>query len=162
MKIKVYNNQKVIQIPNETKKLIESAAKLCLKKEILSFDAELAISLVDNESIQSLNKEYRGIDSPTDVLSFPLIQFINGEPQIEPGDVDAETNLAFLGDIIISVEKALEQAEIYGHSIEREFGFLAVHGVLHLLGYDHETTEDEDIMFSIQEEVLEEMGLFRE
>ncbi len=161
MKIKVYNQQKVMQIPKETKKLIEKAVKLCLKKENLSYDIEAAITLVDNESIRELNKEHRRIDLSTDVLSFPLIEYINGEPQIEPGDIDPDTNHVFIGDIIISVEKAYEQAQSYAHSIEREFGFLAVHGILHLLGYDHETKEDEKIMFSIQEEILEEMGLFR-
>lgn len=161
MKVQVQNQQKAIQISKEIKNFIKKAVSLCLVKENLSFDAEVAITLVDNKSIGQLNKEHRQIDQPTDVLSFPSIEYINGEPQLEPGDLNIETNLVFLGDIIISAEKAYEQAQNYGHSMEREFSFLAVHGSLHLLGYDHETEEDEKTMFSIQEEILDEMGLLR-
>lgn len=98
---------------------------------------------------------------PTDVLSFPLIEYSDGKPHIEPGDIDPGSGRVFLGDIVISVDKALEQAQAYGHSGEREFAFLAVHGTLHLLGYDHESREDEETMFSVQEDILEEMGLSR-
>ena len=108
-----------------------------------------------------MNLEHRGIDKATDVLSFPLIEYVNGEPEIQPGDIDPDSGRIFLGDIIISVEKAFEQAQNYGHSMERELSFLAVHGILHLLGYDHETETDEKIMFSLQEDILNETGLIR-
>lgn len=151
-----------MEISRETLKLIEKAVKLCIKKENLPHDCEVSITLVDNDTIKKLNKEHRDIDNPTDVLSFPLIEYVNGEPQIEYGDIDPHTNRVFLGDIIISVEKAFEQAKSYGHSSQREFAFLAVHGILHLFAYDHETIEEEKLMFAKQDEILNEMGLIRE
>ncbi len=162
MKLTVYNRQKALKISRETLKLIEKAAKLCVKKEKFSHPCEAYITLTDNSDIQKMNEEYRGIDRPTDVLSFPMIEYSDGEPQILPGDVDPETQRVSLGDIVISVEKAIEQAESYGHEPEREFAFLAVHGMLHLLGYDHENEQDEKTMFGKQEEILNEMGLKRE
>lgn len=104
---------------------------------------ELSITFCDNERIHELNRTYRGIDRKTDVLSFPM-----EEEQL-------------LGDIIISVPQAKDQAEEYGHSFERELYFLALHGFLHLLGYDHETETDEKVMFSKQERILSEMGIIR-
>lgn len=162
MKLTVYNRQKALAIPKETLKLIEKAAKLCVKKEGIPFLCEAFITLTDNESIREINMEHRGIDKPTDVLSFPLVEYVDGKPDIQPGDIDPDTNRVSLGDIIISAEKAKEQSESYGHSIEREFAFLAVHGMLHLLGYDHESEHDEKIMFKKQDEVLNEMGLVRQ
>jgi probable rRNA maturation factor len=162
MKLTIYNRQKIQKIPNETIKLMEKAVKLCVRKEKPSFPCEAFVTLTDNKTIQELNKEQRGIDRPTDVLSFPLLNYINGNPEIMPGDIDPETNRISLGDIVISVEKASEQAESYGHPIEREFAFLAVHGILHLLGYDHENVNEEKIMFDKQEQVLDELGLKRE
>jgi probable rRNA maturation factor len=117
--------------------------------------ADVAVTVVDNEQIHALNKEYRQVDRPTDVLSFPLW---------EPGEewvISEEEETVPLGDIVISYPKAKEQAEEYGHSIERELGFLAVHGFLHLLGYDHETAEEEKEMFQRQEEILQQAGLHR-
>lgn len=161
MKLTVYNRQKTQEISKDIQKLIEKAVKLCVKKEGFPYPCEASVTLTDNETIQDLNREHRSIDKPTDVLSFPLIEYINGEPQIQPGDIEPDSGQVFLGDIIISVEKAFEQAQSYAHSVDRELSFLAVHGILHLLGYDHETEDDEKLMFSIQEEVLNEMGLFR-
>ncbi|MCX7771587.1 MAG: rRNA maturation RNase YbeY [Clostridia bacterium] len=162
MKLTVYNRQKVQKISKETLKLIEKAAKLCQKTEGFPYPCEASITLVDNAVIHELNCEHRGIDRPTDVLSFPLVEYNELKPQITPGDIDPETNCVSLGDIIISVEKASEQAQSYGHSLDREFAFLAVHGMLHLLGYDHETKEDERVMFQKQEAVLQSLGLTRE
>jgi len=133
-----------------------------VKKEGFPYPCEASITLTDNESIKELNREHRGIDKATDVLSFPSIEYDNGEPQIQPGDMDPDSGQIFLGDIIISVEKAFEQAQSFAHSVDRELTFLAVHGILHLLGYDHETENEEKLMFSIQENILNEMGLFRE
>jgi len=162
LKVTVYNRQKVRKIGSDIKKLIEKAARTCAEKEAFPYSCQVYITLTDNNSIQEINREYRGMDKPTDVLSFPLIQYFDGEPQVMPGDIDPETNLLPLGDIIISVEKAEEQAQKYGHSTEREFAFLTVHGMLHLLGYDHESSQEEKVMFEKQEKVLEEMGLKRE
>lgn len=116
---------------------------------------EVAVTIVDNEKIHRLNREYRGIDRPTDVLSFPL-----WEPD-EEWVIDEEEEEVMLGDIVISLPKAKEQAAEYGHTLARELGFLAVHGFLHLLGYDHETEQEEKEMFSRQEEILSRIGLQR-
>lgn len=162
MKLTIYNRQKIQKIPSETIKLIEKAVKLCVRKEEFSCPCEAYITLTDNETIQELNKEQRGIDKATDVLSFPLINYIDGVPEIMPGDIDPATNRVSLGDIIISAEMAYEQADSYGHSPQRELSFLAVHGTLHLLGYDHESESGEKIMFGKQDQVLDEIGLKRE
>lgn len=116
--------------------------------------AEVSVTIVDDESIRRLNREFRQVDRPTDVLSFP--QWEPGEKMEGAGDDPLP-----LGDIVISFPRARKQAEMYGHSLEREIGFLAVHGFLHLLGYDHETEEEERRMFSRQEEILGRVGLRR-
>ncbi|MGF7086522.1 putative rRNA maturation factor [Kroppenstedtia sanguinis] len=117
--------------------------------------AEVAVTIVDHEEIHRLNREFRQVDRPTDVLSFP---------QWEPGEAweSPEGEPLPLGDIVISLPQAKEQAEEYGHSLERELGFLAVHGFLHLLGYDHGTDEEEEEMFSRQEAILSRVGLTRQ
>jgi len=157
----LYNQQKAHEISKDIRKLIEKAVKLCVKKEGFPYPCEASVTLTDNENIKELNLEHRGIDKATDVLSFPIIEYVNGEPQIQPGDIDPDSGRIFLGDIIISVEKAFEQAGNFGHSVERELAFLAVHGALHLLGYDHETETDEKRMFTLQEDILNEMVLIR-
>jgi len=137
----------------------------------------VTLILTDDEGIRELNREYRGLDKPTDVLSFPLLEPGEEEPEIvfdgeyELADDDsgewseaAELEHPFasmLGDIVISVPRAEAQAAEYGHSLERELGFLFVHGFLHLLGYDHENAEEEKIMFAKQEEILAKAGLTR-
>lgn len=124
-------------------------------------DGEVVVTLVNNERIHELNRQYRGVDRPTDVLSFAMNESGEGELDIyiDEEELDAFPNM--LGDIVISVPKAKEQAAEYGHSLERELGFLAVHGFLHLLGYDHGTEEEEKEMFSRQEAVLQQIGLTR-
>lgn len=141
---------------------------------------EVALSFVDDETIRQLNRDYRGIDRPTDVLSFAMAEMGEEELAINyedlediaiesaPGEAsdadDAEEDNPLvepLGDIIISVPRAIAQAEEYGHSIERELGFLFVHGFLHLIGYDHETEEEEKEMFARQERILQKAGLVR-
>lgn len=116
----------------------------------LAGDAELSVVLVSNQSIRKLNREWRGKDSATDVLSFPL------SLEAPPAGLPFE-----LGEIVISVERAAEQAETFGHSLERELAFLFVHGTLHILGFDHETPEDEKEMFSRQKKVLDAAGFKR-
>ncbi|WP_238933716.1 rRNA maturation RNase YbeY [Brevibacillus choshinensis] len=124
-------------------------------------DGEVVVTIVSNERIHELNRDYRDVDRPTDVLSFAMNEPGEGEMEIFLDEDDLEEFPNMLGDIIISLPKAKEQAEDYGHSLDRELGFLAVHGFLHLLGYDHGTEEEEKEMFSRQEAVLEQIGLTR-
>lgn len=137
------------------KLIVASAKKLELPNNI-----ELSVTIVDNQRIRELNRGYRSIDEPTDVISFALEDEDDFSAFFEE---DFNTNdfqlPRLLGDIFISIEKAQEQAEEYGHSFERELGFLVVHGFLHLNGYDHQTKADEREMFSLQEEILKENGL---
>ncbi len=159
LKNKVYfsNQQDKHKITMKIRSLIKKAISETLLEEGFASPAEVSVSFVDNEEIHKLNLEYRGKDKPTDVLSFPMWE---GEEDAI-GDTDGEAVL--LGDIILSVEKAYAQAEEYGHSIDRELAFLSVHSTLHLLGYDHETSEeDEKYMNQKQEEVLTKIGLPRE
>lgn len=127
-------------------------------------DGEIDLTFVDNERIHELNRDFRGIDRPTDVLSFAMNEAGDDELEIiyelEEGE-EAEDIPNVLGDIIISVTKAREQALEYGHSLERELGFLFVHGFLHLLGYDHQDEASEAEMMSKQENVLAQVGLTR-
>lgn len=127
------------------------------EKESIQSGAELSVTFVDNEKIQEINREYRDKDRPTDVISFAMEEMGEGEIEIHYED-DAPR---MLGDIIISIQKAQEQAEEYGHSVKRELGFLALHGLLHLLGYDHENEADEKVMFDKQKEILDAYGLTR-
>lgn len=127
-------------------------------------EGEVALTFVDNKQIHELNRDYRGIDRPTDVLSFAMNESLDEEPEIvyelEEGESMEDVPDMF-GDIIISVERAKEQSEDYGHSLERELGFLFVHGFLHLLGYDHQDEASEAEMMGKQEAVLAEVGLVR-
>ena len=114
-------------------------------------DRVFSIIFVDNEKIHELNKQFRGVDRPTDVISFAL----------EDAEEEFLSTIRVLGDIYISIPKMQEQAKEYGHSEKRELAFLVVHGLLHLLGYDHQTEEEEKVMFQIQEEMLNEEGISR-
>ncbi|MBO8171392.1 MAG: rRNA maturation RNase YbeY [Bacillaceae bacterium] len=136
-------------------KKMEELLQYAAKMENIE-EAEVAVSLVDEEVIHQLNREYRGVDRPTDVLSFAMTEGEETPPDEMPADMPV-----MLGDIIISIPRAINQAEEYGHTFERELGFLMVHGFLHLLGYDHQTDEDEKNMFSKQEEILERFQLTR-
>lgn len=153
----------IIDFMDETNKLedkdlitIEELLLFTAKKEQIMGDSELSVTFVTNDRIQEINREYRHKDKPTDVISFALEELGNGEIPVMAVDMPR-----ILGDIIISMAKAEEQAKEYGHSFIRELGFLAVHGFLHLLGYDHETDEDEKVMFSKQKDILDEFGLQR-
>lgn len=140
----------------EAMEQIEGLLNLAQKKLQITEPCELSVTFVDNNRIQDINREYRGKDKPTDVISFALEELGEGEIQISGANMPR-----VLGDIIISIDKAREQATDYGHSVERELGFLAVHGFLHLLGYDHETEEEEKEMFDLQRSILDEYGLER-
>lgn len=144
------------QVPETYVDLLNKLLQYAAEKEEVDASAELSVTFVTNERIQEINRDYRGKDSPTDVISFALEEEGEGEPAFIHDE-----GPRILGDIIISVDKAKEQAEDYGHTLEREMGFLSVHGLLHLLGYDHMTEEDEKIMFTRQEEILNEFGLKR-
>lgn len=144
-----------IEIINETNELIniedlKNVIEYALKFENVS-NAILNVIIIDNEKIHAINKEYRKIDRPTDVISFAL----------EDDKTFVKTNFRVLGDIYISIDKVYEQAKLYGHSVRREISFLTVHGILHLLGYDHMEKEDELVMFSKQEEILQKLGITR-
>lgn len=135
---------------------LEELLNFAAAKEEVEPGSELSVTFVSNNRIQEINREYRGKDYPTDVISFALEEMGEGEIEVTGSDIPR-----VLGDIIISVKKAEEQADEYGHSFAREIGFLAVHGLLHLLGYDHEVEEDEKVMFERQRVILDEYGLQR-
>ena len=117
-------------------------------------DQQVFIFITDDEEIHQINKEQRDVDRATDVLSFPMLEHKDGVGEVDPLDRDPETGLLLLGDIILSAERAVEQAKEYGHSIERELCFLICHGFLHLRGFDHIEPEDEKVMMAKAEEIL--------
>ena len=146
----IKNEQDIIEVTPELKKLIVNSVAESLKYEDFPDKCEVSVTLVDNEEIHALNREYRGVDRPTDVLSFPIF------------DEDDMGTKTVLGDIVLSLERAIEQAQEFGHSFEREVAFLTVHSMLHLLGYDHEEGKaQESEMFTRQEAILCKMGLAR-
>ncbi|PLT46535.1 Metal-dependent hydrolase YbeY, involved in rRNA and/or ribosome maturation and assembly [Paenibacillus pasadenensis] len=158
------NEQEAVEIPVEWGKRLERLLELAARAEGIE-DGEVAVTFVDDARIHELNRDYRGIDRPTDVLSFAMQE--DGEDELgivyEVEDEADELPVSEpLGDIIISVETAVRQAEEYGHSLERELGFLFVHGFLHLIGYDHQDAEAEAVMTAKQEAVLQQAGLTRE
>jgi probable rRNA maturation factor len=156
MKLKIYfeNDQEKHSIHYNLKMLIRHTILETLDYEGMENDVEVSVTFVDDEGIRELNNKFRGMDKPTDVLSFPLFDF---EGTDEP-PVDEIENM--LGDIVVSLEKAQAQADEYGHSFEREVAFLCVHSTLHLLGYDHETSEEDELdMRSRQTAVMEMLGL---
>jgi probable rRNA maturation factor len=157
MSLTVYfeNEQNAIPVTYKLKMLIRRAIEATLAYEQYGNDAEVSVTLTDSENIQDLNLRFRGIDAPTDVLSFPLFDF-EGETDEPP--VDEVLNM--LGDIVLNLERTRSQAEEFGHSFEREAAFLTVHSMLHLLGYDHETgEEDEADMRARQRAIMADMGL---
>lgn len=152
MDIYINNEQKIID-PSGLDSLVEKVIQAGLQVCQMSDDVEVSITFVDNQTIQALNNEYRQIDAVTDVLSFP---------QVEAGDFGLVPGMPrLLGDIVISLEKALEQCQDYNHSFQREVGFLVAHGLLHLLGYDHETAEERKAMRVKEEQIMEEVNLPR-
>ena len=153
----ISSQQGKIDISTDFEQLLTDILKFALAREQVPQDAEVSVVLVDDAYIRELNRQYRAKDTHTDVLSFAMRESVPEEEAIE-GDPGAEQ---LLGDIVISVERAREQAEEYGHSFERELGYLAVHGVLHLLGYDHEKEEDRKIMRQKEEEILKAFDLTR-
>lgn len=143
-----------MEISEDMETLANKIVKAVLDYEDWDDNFEISISFVDNQEMQDLNKEYRNIDAPTDVLSFSMLEFEEDNEGFESDLDDYIEEELPLGDIVISVERAIEQAGEYGHSKDREIAFLLVHGMLHLLGYDHEEKEDERIMFQKQDTIL--------
>ncbi|MHA6485889.1 rRNA maturation RNase YbeY [Bacillus cabrialesii] len=143
-------------VSEEMLKEVEHLLQFAAEREGVRDQAEVSVTIVTNEDIQQINKEYRGKDAPTDVISFALEEEGEGEVEILGAEMPP-----VLGDIIISADRTREQAEEYNHSFKRELGFLAVHGFLHLLGYDHMTKEEEEEMFTKQKDLLDAYGLKR-
>jgi probable rRNA maturation factor len=162
MTILIENLQNKIAVDDNINGLIHRAVETSFQTEDFKIPSEVSILLADNEEIREINKEHRNIDKPTDVLSFPMVDMTNGEINSNEGDYDLDENLLLLGDVVISLEMAKSQAQVYGHSFERELAFLVTHGVFHLLGYDHESEDDEKRMMEKQEAVLQIMGLTHE
>ena len=148
-----------------SKELSDMVLRVCervMEYEECDFDAQISLTLTDNENIRQINNEHRGIDRPTDVLSFPMLEF-DENGQIIENEFEYDDEEIMLGDIVISLERAREQATEFGHSFEREVAFLTAHSMLHLLGYDHiDNEEDEKIMCQKQEAVLFSLGITRD
>lgn len=150
----------------DMEKLAQSVLEKALEQEGCPLDAEVSLLITEGEEIRSLNREYRGIDSETDVLSFPGVDFD------EPGNfslvlkqpmayVDPDTDSLFLGDIVINTQRVRSQSQEYGHSEKREFAFLVAHSALHLCGYDHIDPQEASVMEERQEKILRELGIGR-
>ncbi|MGI6332293.1 MAG: rRNA maturation RNase YbeY [Zhaonellaceae bacterium] len=155
MELLVSNEQGIHLVTTELELLFKKVLEAVLQAEGETGQVEVSLVLVDDKKIQELNRDYRGIDRPTDVLSFPLREAVEDEgPKVSVDEW-------LLGDIVVSMETALRQAEEYGHSLERELGFLIVHGCLHLLGYDHQREEERQVMREKEEAILTSLGLTR-
>ncbi len=155
LRVIIDNQQNVMKVPTGVRMLIRRCCKAVLVNEGFTDIAEISVTIVDDKAIHELNLKHRGMDKSTDVLSFPMGE--NGE-----FDTNLDTGAKVLGDIIISIEHAYEQAEKYGHTLQREIGFLTVHSLLHLLGYDHENGGLEAVKMREKEEaVLTKIGLKR-
>lgn len=155
IKVIITNDQNVIRIPTGVRMLIRRCCNAVLVTEQFKGSAEISVTIVDDEQIHKLNLQHRNMDKSTDVLSFPL-----GVDGIY--DLNNDTGAQMLGDIVISIEHAVKQADLYGHSLDREIAFLTVHSMLHLLGYDHEPGGLELVRMREKEEaVLTQLGLVR-
>lgn len=149
------------QVSSADQELVRDVLKFAGNHLQLPSNSELSLTFVDNERIQEINRDYREKDTATDVISFALNDESDDDLPLNLGSMGEDFPLN-LGDIIISTGKAQEQAESYGHTFQRELGFLALHGFLHLNGYDHMTPEDEKEMFGLQKEILDAYGLKRD
>ncbi len=143
--------------------LLERVIVAALDAEGVETPCEVNVLITDDEGIHQINLEQRDIDRPTDVLSFPMFEYLPGQPPVEDADADPATGLTPLGDMVISLERCRAQAEEFGHSVERELCYLAVHSVLHLLGYDHmDDGPQKQQMRQREEAILGELGITRE
>lgn len=160
-------NETDITFEFDIEEIVKSVVMEVLDTEMCPYEAQVNVLLTDNEGIRGFNRDYRNIDKETDVLSFPNLDF--DEPgyyeideELEAAYFDPETGELILGDIIISVEKVIEQAVSYGHSTKREFAFLVAHSMLHLSGYDHMESEEAKVMEEKQEMVLQKLNINRD
>lgn len=149
MEILIDNQNNLIELNQDFEEMISKGLKATLQHLGYGLDYEISISVVDQEQIRELNRDYRNTDSVTDVLSFPLF---------EKGEIP---DSGMLGDIVICVERVREQAEEFGHSEEREFVYLTVHSLLHLLGYDHMEEEEKIEMRALEKEIMKKLGIFK-
>lgn len=149
MELYIDNRQNQIVINDKTEELLRRIAEVCLNIEGYDLDWEISVSFVTNAEIQELNREYRGKDEPTDVLSFPF------EDEFGIGE-------RMLGDIVISTEKVVQQAQDLGHSLHREISYLAVHSMFHLMGYDHLEADEKKEMRSKEKKAMKELGIFKD
>lgn len=158
------NAQTKTEITDELVNAVKDVCDKVLELEGCDFNAQVSLTFTDDENIRVLNAEHRGIDKPTDVLSFPMLEFDDdGNITDDFYEQDPDSGCILLGDVIISAERAARQAEEYGHSLKREICFLTAHSMLHLLGYDHvDDPEGERIMMSKQEQALTELGITRD
>ena len=155
-----------VNFPFDYSKLAQEVVDFCLDYVAFPYEAEVNLTLTDNAGIHAINKEFREIDRPTDVLSFPMLSyetpadfaFLDEE---DSDDFNPDTGEALLGDILISVEKVYEQAESFGHSVEREYAFLITHSMLHLFGYDHMEENEAKVMEDKQKDILNKMNILR-
>lgn len=155
----IENEQTKIEVTTELENLVKTVCEAVLKAEECSFEAEISVTFTDDEKIRAINSEYRNIDRVTDVLSFPMMEF---DGDFADAEFDFDGELAVLGDIVISLERAQKQAEEYNHSMKREVAFLTAHSMLHLLGYDHVDDEEGDrIMCEKQEKILASLNITR-
>lgn len=152
IRVIITNAQKKVRVPTGLRMLIRRSCIAVLRNEGFEGPAEISVTFVDNEEIRKLNAQYRDKDIETDVLSFPMGS--DGEY-----DLNLDTGAKILGDVVLSIEKAVEQADLYGHGLEREVGYLTVHSVLHLLGYDHMEPLDKVHMREREESVMHQLGL---
>jgi probable rRNA maturation factor len=165
--IYVDNRQDILDVKEEFVDKLKNVIEFALKEEQVNIKCEVSLVFVDNSEIKEINKDTRGIDKETDVLSFPMLEYENKKVFKEmyldykflPSDFDGEELV--LGDIVLSLEKAMEQSKEYNHSYEREAAYLVVHSVLHLLGYDHMEDEDKKIMRNREEEILNKLDITR-
>lgn len=158
----IENEQNKEEFTTEISSLIQTVCEKVMESEECDFDAQISLTLTDNENIRQINNEHRGIDRPTDVLSFPMLEFDENGDIIE-NEFEYDEDMIMLGDIVISMERAREQSIEFGHSFTRELAFLTAHSMLHLLGYDHvDDEEGERIMCQKQDAVLGELGITRD
>lgn len=155
----VLENETSDEISEEQIAELKRVCEMIMENEECNFDAEISFTFTDNDGIREINREYRDIDRATDVLSFPMLEFDGDETDAE---YETEDGLVMLGDIVISIERAREQAVQFNHSLRRELAFLTAHSMLHLLGYDHvDDPEGEKIMITKQDAALNALGITR-
>ncbi|MBD5472643.1 MAG: rRNA maturation RNase YbeY [Lachnospiraceae bacterium] len=160
-------NETSVEFDFDTKEILDAVMGQVLLTENCPYEAQVNLLITDEEGIHQFNRDYRQIDAPTDVLSFPMISFeregdFGAAEQNEADCFDPESGELLLGDIIISAPRVIEQSKRYGHSIKREFAFLVAHSMFHLCGYDHMEDEQAKVMESKQEQVLIALGITRE